>query len=79
MGFVGFDFVIIDGRACPISIENSQNLIRAAESVKITPIIRVGNNDKSFILRALDIGSQGIEIPQINSKSNAVRAVKSVK
>ena len=63
----------------PISIENSQNLIRAAESVKITPIIRVGNNEKSFILRALDIGSQGIEIPQINSKSNAVRAVKSVK
>ena len=79
MGFAGFDFVIIDAEHGPISIENAQNMIRAAESVNITPIIRVGNNEESFILRALDIGAQGIEIPQINSKSDAVRAVKSVK
>jgi len=79
MGFAGFDFVIIDEEHGPISIENSQNLIRAAESVNITPIIRVGNNDEALILRALDIGAQGIEIPQINSRSDAVRAVKSVK
>ena len=37
MGFAGFDFVIIDEEHGPISIENSQNLIRAAESVNITP------------------------------------------
>ena len=79
MGFAGFDFVIIDTEHGPISIETAQNMIRAAESVNITPIIRVGNNDESFILRALDIGAQGIEIPQINSKPDAVRAVKSVK
>ena len=79
MGFAGFDFVIIDAEHGPISIEAAQNLIRAAESVNITPIIRVGNNDEALILRALDIGAQGIEIPQINSKADAVRAVKSVK
>jgi 4-hydroxy-2-oxoheptanedioate aldolase len=79
MGFAGFDFVIIDAEHGPISIETAQNLIRAAEAVNITPIIRVGSNDESFILRALDIGAQGIEIPQINSKPDAVRAVKSVK
>jgi len=79
MGFAGFDFVIIDAEHGPISMESAQNMIRAAESVKITPIIRVGNNDEALILRALDIGAQGIEIPQINSKPDAVRAVKSVK
>ena len=79
MGFAGFDFVIIDAEHGPISMENAQNMIRAAESVNITPVIRVGNNDESLILRALDIGAQGIEIPQINSKADAVRAVKSVK
>jgi len=79
MGFAGFDFVIIDTEHGPISIEAAQNLIRAAEAVNITPIIRVGSNDEILILRALDIGAQGIEIPQINSKSDAVRAVKSVK
>jgi 4-hydroxy-2-oxoheptanedioate aldolase len=79
MGFAGFDFVIIDAEHGPISMENAQNMIRAAEIVNITPVIRVGNNDEALILRALDIGAQGIEIPQINSKPDAVRAVKSVK
>jgi 4-hydroxy-2-oxoheptanedioate aldolase len=74
MGFAGFDFVIIDTEHGPISVENAQNMIRAAESVNITPIIRVGSNDEVLILRALDIGAQGIEIPQINSKPDAVRA-----
>ncbi len=79
MGFAGFDFVIIDAEHGPISMENAQNMIRAAETANITPIIRVGNNNEALILRALDIGAQGIEIPQINRSSDAVRAVKSVK
>jgi len=79
MGFAGFDFVIIDEEHGPISMQSAQNMIRAAESVNITPVIRVGSNDEALILRALDIGAQGIEIPQINKKSDAIQAVKSVK
>lgn len=79
MGFAGFDFVIIDEEHGPISVESSQNLIRAAESVNIAPVIRVSNNNETLILRALDIGARGIEIPQVNSKLDAVHAVKSVK
>lgn len=79
MGFAGFDFVIIDAEHGPISIQSAQNMIRAAETANITSIIRVAKNDESLILRALDIGAQGVEIPQINCKSDALRAVKSVK
>jgi len=79
MGFAGFDFVIIDAEHGPTSIQNAQNMIRAAETANITPIIRVANNDEALILRALDIGAQGVEIPQINSKSQAIKAVRSVK
>ena len=79
IGFAGFDFIIIDAEHGPISIQNAQNMIRAAETANITPIIRVANNDEALILRGLDIGAQGIEIPQINSKSQAIKAVKSVK
>jgi len=79
MGFAGFDFVIIDAEHGPISMQSTQNMIRAAETANITPIIRVSSNDEALILRALDIGAQGIEIPQINSKSQAIKAVKSVK
>lgn len=79
MGFAGFDFVIIDAEHGPISMQSAQNMIRAAETANITPIIRVANNDESLILRALDIRAQGVQIPQINRKSDALRAVKSVK
>ena len=79
MGFAGFDFVIIDAEHGPISMQNAQNMIRSAETANITPIIRVASNDEALILRALDIGAQGIEIPQINIKSQAIKAVKSVK
>ncbi len=79
MGFAGFDFVIIDQEHGPISIQNTQNMIRAAESANITPIIRTTKNDESLILRALDIGAQGVEIPQINCKDDAIHALKSVK
>jgi len=79
MGFAGFDFVIIDQEHGPISVQSAQNMIRAAESVNITPIIRVADNDESLILRALDIGAQSVQIPQINCKDDATQAVKSVK
>jgi 4-hydroxy-2-oxoheptanedioate aldolase len=79
MGFAGFDFVIIDAEHGPISMQSAQNMIRAAETANITPVIRVANNDEALILRALDIGAQGIEIPQINSKPQAIKAVRSVK
>ena len=79
MGFAGFDFVIIDQEHGPISLQNAQNMVRAAESVGISPIIRVNKNEETSILRALDIGAQGIQIPQINSTENAIQAVQSVK
>ena len=73
MGFAGFDFVIIDAEHGSISMQSAQNMIISAETANITPVIRVGNNDEALI-RALDIGAQGIEIPQINSKSQAIKS-----
>ena len=54
-------------------------MIRAAEAAGITPIVRVDKNEETSILRVLDIGAHGVEIPQINCKGDAIRAVNSVK
>lgn len=78
-GFAGFDFVIIDTEHGPISIETAQNLIRAAEVIGITPIIRVTENNPTLILQALDIGAQGVEVPQINDKESAILAIQAAK
>lgn len=79
LGNAGFDFVIIDKEHGPISTETAENLIRAAELVGITPIIRVSNNNPHQISKALDIGARGIQIPHISSGHDAEQAVKSCK
>jgi 4-hydroxy-2-oxoheptanedioate aldolase len=76
MGHAGFDFVIIDLEHGPLSIESAENMVRAAMLVGVTPVIRVGDNDPLMILRALDIGAQGIQIPHINSREAAGKAVR---
>jgi len=78
-GRAGFDFVIIDMEHGPVSVESAQNLIRAAELVEITPIIRVTENEAGMILRALDIGAGGVEVPQIGNKEDALKMVQSAK
>jgi len=79
IGYGGFDFVIIDTEHGPISIETAQNLVRAAEVTGITPVIRVTENSPSLVLRALDIGAGGVEVPHISTKDDAVEAVQAAK
>ncbi|MGB9597790.1 MAG: HpcH/HpaI aldolase family protein [Candidatus Poribacteria bacterium] len=71
MGLAGLDFAIIDMEHGPISYETAQNLIRAGELVGISPIIRVSENDPVAILRSLDIGAEGVEVPQIRNAKDA--------
>lgn len=77
--YSGFDFVIIDMEHGPYSIESAQNMIRAAEARGITPVVRVTENSETLILRTLDIGARCIQVPQICTKADADRLVKSTK
>lgn len=79
IGLAGFDFVIIDLEHGPNSIETAQNLIRAALIHKMTPIVRVNENNESIISKALDIGAQGIQVPQVNNEREARDAVNAAK
>lgn len=78
-GFMGFDFTIIDAEHGPMGIENCENMVRAADCVNITPIIRVAVNTQQNILRYLDIGAAGVQMPMINSKADAEAVVQAVK
>ena len=75
----GFDFVILDMEHGPFGIESVQTLIRAAEARGITPVVRVTENSESLILRTLDVGARCIQVPQISSRSDAEKVVKSTK
>ncbi len=79
MGRAGFDFAIIDMEHGPITVETAQNSVRAAELSGISPIIRVSQNDPVEILRCLDIGAEGVEVPQIRNAEDAETMVSAAR
>lgn len=78
-GYAGFDFAIIDLEHGPLHPLVAENLCRAADCVGIAPLVRVGKNDSLHIQRALDIGSAGVQVPQIETKADAEACVRSAK
>lgn len=76
VGCSGIDFIVIDAEHGPISMETAEDLIRAAEVCGVAPIIRVSSNSDYLILRALDIGAHGIQVPHISTKEEASRVVQ---
>lgn len=78
-GIGGFDYVILDTEHGPVSIENQQNNIRAAEARGTVPIVRLPDGDENTIGKALDIGAYGIQVPQISNTAEAKQVVKNAK
>ena len=65
-GLAGFDFVVIDNEHGPAGIETTEQMLRAAGAVRIAPIVRVSSHRADEILRSLDIGASGVQVPQVN-------------
>jgi 2-keto-3-deoxy-L-rhamnonate aldolase RhmA len=79
VGLTGFDFAIIDMEHGPLSVESAEDLCRAAHNANLDPIVRVRKNDAPQIQRALDIGSAGVQVPQIECKADAEATVRGAK
>ena len=79
VGMCGFDFVVIDMEHGPIDTVVAEDMVRAAELMGVTPLLRVTHNTPHLILRALDIGSQGIHVPEINTVEDVKLAASSMK
>lgn len=79
MGWIGFDFVVIDCEHGPIDYETAEHMIRAAELSGTTPIVRIGLNAQQHIQRYMEAGAQGVLIPLINNGAEAKAVVDSVK
>jgi len=69
------DFLVVDGEHGSFSYETAQNIVLACESNNVSPIMRIGEITENNILRALDIGVHGIQIPCISSCSELDKVV----
>lgn len=76
---LGFDWVLIDCEHGTISLETVEILAMAAEASGIAAIARPGSKDPDDILKVMDRGVMGVQVPHINTAEDARRAVEAVK
>jgi 2-keto-3-deoxy-L-rhamnonate aldolase RhmA len=79
IGLAGFDAAFIDMEHTSFDLRDIQLMVMAAERVGITPIVRTPGFDPAFILRLLDMGVQGIQVPHVSTAATAREAVKAVR
>ena len=74
-----FDWLTIDIEHTAIDFNELQILIAFIQSHNIAALVRVSKNEEVVIKRALDAGADGIIVPMICSKDDAVSAVNFAK
>ena len=79
LGYLGFDWILIDNEHGTITVENSEDLIRAGEISGVAPIVRPVSNKPEIIAPFLDRGAWGVQIPHVNTAEEARAAVDAVK
>lgn len=79
LGYTGMDFVIIDTEHGPFDTESAMGLVRAAESVGISPFMRIADVTHKEIQRAVDMGVQGLIVPCLRSLEEIKKLVELAK
>jgi 4-hydroxy-2-oxoheptanedioate aldolase len=71
----GFDFVLLDAEHGGYDFATLESAIASCEQAGASPLVRAPGADAFFIQRALDLGADGILVPQIVDADAAKRAV----
>ncbi len=79
IGLAGFDAAFIDLEHTTFDLGMVEAMIRACDLAQITSLIRVPDNNPKGILRILDAGAQGIQVPHVADANDALAAVKAVR
>jgi 2-keto-3-deoxy-L-rhamnonate aldolase RhmA len=65
LGFAGFDFIVIDMEHTTLAFHQVEQMVRTADLHGLSSIVRIPDASRSSILRALDLGAAGIQVPQL--------------
>jgi 4-hydroxy-2-oxoheptanedioate aldolase len=79
LGYLGFDWVLLDNEHGSITVDNVEDLVRAADLTGIAPIVRPVANRPEIIAPFLDRGAWGVQVPHVNTAQEASATVDSVK
>ena len=72
----GFDFVFIDMEHTAFTLETVADMVQAARTSGIVPLVRVPQAQYDFVARALDAGARGIIVPRVNTPGEVEQLVR---
>lgn len=75
MALAGFEWLVVDIEHTSIDLETTQILITTIQANGIKALVRVSKNEEVIIKRILDMGADGIIVPMVCSKEDAIKAV----
>jgi 2-keto-3-deoxy-L-rhamnonate aldolase RhmA len=79
LGTVGADGIWLEGEHGGVDYADLGNLTRACDLWGVTSVVRVMDNDYATIYRTLDRGAQGIVVPHVNTREEALHVVEAAK
>jgi len=72
-GHAGMDYVIIDLQHSSPDWQTLAHMIRAADAVGVSPLVRMNAREPDIILKVLEMGAEGINLPSVKN-AEEVRA-----
>jgi 2-keto-3-deoxy-L-rhamnonate aldolase RhmA len=74
LGYAGFDLVLIDGEHGATDGGTIDRLVQGCYAGETVPVVRVLRNDEpESVMKALDLGAQGVLIPHCRTADDALR------
>lgn len=75
VGAAAFDFVLIDTEHAPIGIGDLQTMLVALRASASTTFVRPVANDPALIKQILDLGAEGLIVPEVRNRADCAAAV----
>ncbi|OEF04574.1 HpcH/HpaI aldolase family protein [Vibrio genomosp. F10] len=75
MASAGFEWLVIDMEHTSIDLETAHNLISSVQANGMKALVRVSKNEEVIIKRVLDMGADGLVVPMVKSRIDALRAI----
>ena len=75
MASAGFEWLVVDMEHTSIDLTTAHNLIATIQANGMKALVRVSKNEEVIIKRILDIGADGIVVPMVKSRADALEAI----
>jgi len=75
----GMDWIIVDLEHGPIDLGSAHAMITATSGTPCVPMVRIAANEPWLAKAPMDLGALGINFPMICSRTDAEKAVRSVR